>query len=213
MVFPVVTYGYESWTMKKAECWRIDAFELWCWRRFLRVPWMQEIKPVNPKGNQSRIFIGSTVVEAPILWPPNVKSWLIGKDPDAGKEWRKKEKGVAKDEIVRYHHWLNGHGFEQTQRSRRSGEPGMLQSMGLERAGHNLATEQNVKSGLAWWLSDKESPCQCRRHWLDPWVRKIPWRRKWQRTPVFLPGKSHGQRSLAGYSPWGLRKIWTRLSN
>jgi len=82
----------------------------------------------------------------------------------------------------------------------------MLQSMGLERAGHNLATEQNVKSGLAWWLSDKESPCQCRRHWLDPWVRKIPWRRKWQPTPVFLPGKSHGQRSLVGYSPWGRKE-------
>ena len=56
---------------------------------------------------------------------------------------------------------------------------------------------------LPWWLSGKESACQCRRPGFDPWVRKSPWRRKWQPTPVFLPGKSHGERSLAGYSPWG----------
>ena len=59
--------------------------------------------------------------------------------------------------------------------------------------------------GLPWWLSGKESACQCRRCGFDPWVRKIPWRRKWQPTPVFLPGESHGQRSLAGDSPWGQR--------
>ena len=78
MVFPVVIYGYESWTVKKAER-RIDAFELWCWRRFLRVPWRlksKEIKPVNSKGNQSWVFTGRTDVEAEtlILWPPDVKS-------------------------------------------------------------------------------------------------------------------------------------------
>ena len=57
--------------------------------------------------------------------------------------------------------------------------------------------------GLPRWLSDKEFACQCKRHGFDPWVKKVPWRRKWQPIPVFLPGKSHGQRSLAGYSPWG----------
>ena len=56
---------------------------------------------------------------------------------------------------------------------------------------------------LPWWLSGKEPACQCRRHRFNPWVRKMPWRRKWQPTPVFLPGKCHGERSLAGYSPWG----------
>ena len=61
-------------------------------------------------------------------------------------------------------------------------------------------------TGLLWWLSDKEFTCQCRRHRFDPWVRKTPWRRKWQHTSVFLPGKSHGQRSLAGYHPWGCKK-------
>ena len=89
MVFLVVTYGCESWTIKKAECRRIDAFELWCWRRLLRVPWTaKEIQPVHPKGKQSWIFIGSAKAEAEtsILWPPDPKNWLTGKDPDAGKD-------------------------------------------------------------------------------------------------------------------------------
>ena len=76
MIFPVVMYGCESWTIKKAEHQRIDAFELWCWRRLLQRVLCKEIKPVNPKGNQPCIFIGRTVAEAeaPILWPPDVKS-------------------------------------------------------------------------------------------------------------------------------------------
>ena len=78
MVFPVVMCGCESWTIKKAERRRIDAFELWCWRRLLRVPWRdcKEIQPVHPKGDQSWVFIGRTVFEAesPILWPPDAKS-------------------------------------------------------------------------------------------------------------------------------------------
>ena len=97
-VFPVVMYGCESWTIKKAERQRIDAFELWSWRRLLRVPLdCKEIQPVHPKGSQSWILIGRTDVEAetPILWPPHAKSWLIGKDPDAGKDWRQEEKGLT----------------------------------------------------------------------------------------------------------------------
>ena len=70
MVFPVVMYGCESWTMKKAERQRIDAFELWCWRRLLRVPWTA----VHPKGDQSWVFIGRTDAEVPILWPADAKS-------------------------------------------------------------------------------------------------------------------------------------------
>ena len=73
----------------------------------------KEIKPVNPKGNQPWIFTGRTYAEGPILWPPNVKSWFIGKDPDAGKDGGQ-EKGVAEDKMVGWHHWLNGHEFEQT---------------------------------------------------------------------------------------------------
>ena len=116
MGFPVVVYGCESWTIKKAECQRIDAFELWCWRRLLDC---KGIKLVNPKGNQSWIFIGRTgaETEAPIFWPPDANNWLTGKDPDAGKDWRQEEKGMTEDEMVGWHHYINGHEFEQAPRS------------------------------------------------------------------------------------------------
>ena len=112
MVFPVVMYGCENSTMKKAEHWRINAFELWRWRRPLDC---KEIQPVHPKENQSWIFVGRTDAEAetPILWPPDANNWLIGKDPDAGKYWRQEEKGTTEDEMVGWHHWPNGHVFEQ----------------------------------------------------------------------------------------------------
>ena len=73
----------------------------------------KEIKPVNHKGNQSWMFIGRTYAKAPILWPPDVKNWLIGEDPDAGKDWRREEKGVTEYEMFGWHHWLDGHEFEQ----------------------------------------------------------------------------------------------------
>ena len=74
----------------------------------------KDIKPVDPKGNQSWIVTGRTdaEAEAPILWPPDAKNWLIGKDPDAGKDWRQEEKGTTEDEMAGWHHWLNGHEFE-----------------------------------------------------------------------------------------------------
>ena len=114
--FPVVMYGCESWTIKKAEHWRIDAFELWCGRRLLRVLWAARMQPVHPTGDQSWVFIGRTDVEAetPMLWLPDVKSWLIWKDPDAGKDWGREEKGTTEDEVVGWHYWLNGHGFGWT---------------------------------------------------------------------------------------------------
>ena len=97
-------YGCASWTIKKAEHQRIDGFELWCWRRLESPLDCKEIQPVNPKGNQSWIFIGRTDAEAetPILWPPDAKSWLIGKDPDAGKDWGQEEKGRQRMR------WLDG---------------------------------------------------------------------------------------------------------
>ena len=113
MVFPIVMYGCESWTVKKAECWRIDAFELWCWRTLESPLDCKDIQPVHPKGDQSWVFIGRTDVEneTPILSPPDVKSWLIGKDPDAGKYWGQEEKGMTEDEVVGWNHWLNEHEF------------------------------------------------------------------------------------------------------
>ena len=114
--FPVVLCGCDSWIIKKAECWRIDAFKLWCWRNCLRIPWTVEIKPVNPKGNQPWIFIGRTdaEAEAPVFWTPHAKSQLIGKNPNAGKYLGQEEKGAIENEIVGWYHWLNGHEFDQT---------------------------------------------------------------------------------------------------
>ena len=119
MVFPVVMYGCESWTEKKAERWKFDDFELWSWRRPLRVPWTarksNHLKGnLHPKGDQSWEFIGRTDAEAetPILWLPDVKSWLIGKDPDSGRDWGQEEKGTTEDETAGWHHWLDGHEFE-----------------------------------------------------------------------------------------------------
>ena len=139
MVFPVVMYGCESWTIKKAERQRIDAFDLWCWRRLLRVPWTarRSFQPVHPKGSQSWIFIGRTDAEAetPILWPPDAKSWLIGKDPDAGQDWGQEEKGTTEEEMVGHHYRLDGHEFEQALGAvmgSSSGKPGVLQSMGSQ---------------------------------------------------------------------------------
>ena len=100
MVFPVVMYRCESWTIKKAEHWRINAFELWCWRRLESPLDCKETQPVHPKGNQSWIFIWRTdaEAEAPIPWT-DAKNWLLGKVPDAGNDWRQ-EKGMMKDETV-----------------------------------------------------------------------------------------------------------------
>ena len=111
MVFPIVIYGCEIWTIKKAECLRIDVvFEETLECSF----YFKEIKPVNPKGNQPWIFIVRTDDEAetPINWPPDAKNWLIWKVPNAGKDWRQKEKGMTEDEMVGWHHQLNGHEFE-----------------------------------------------------------------------------------------------------
>ena len=110
-------YGCESWTVKKAEHWRIDAFELWCWRRLLRVPWTARRSNQSIlKGDQSWVFIGRTDAEAetPILWPPHVKSWLAGKDPEAERDWGQEEKGTTEDGMAGWHHRFNGHEFEWT---------------------------------------------------------------------------------------------------
>ena len=108
-------YRCEIWTIEKAECQRIDQTVVL--DKTLENPLdSKEIKPVHPKGNQPWIFIGRTDTEvgAPILWLPDAKRGLIGKDSDARKDWGKEEKEVIEDEMFRWHHWLNGHEFEQT---------------------------------------------------------------------------------------------------
>ena len=144
--FPVVMYGCESWTMKKAEHQRIDAFQLRCWKRLESPLDCMAIKPMNPKGNQSWIFIGraDAEAEASILWPPDANCWFTGKDPDIGKDWRQ-EKRIIEHETVdnitdpMYMSLVSSGSWWWT------GKPGVLQSMGSQRVRHNLVTEQQQK--------------------------------------------------------------------
>ena len=134
MVFPVVMHRCESWTKKKAQLRRIDALELWCWRRLETPLDSKEFKPVNPKGNQSWIFTGRTDAEAetPVLWPPDAKSWFIRKDSDARKDRRQEEKGPQRMR------WLNDitdlmdMSLSKPQEIVQERKPGMLQSMGSQ---------------------------------------------------------------------------------
>ena len=107
-------YGCESWIIKKAEHWRIDAFELWCWRRLLRVPWTARRSSQSILHEISPEYSLDAEAEALILWPPDAKNWLIWKDPHAGKGWRQEDKGMTEDEMVGWHHWFSGHEFEPT---------------------------------------------------------------------------------------------------
>ena len=118
------SYGFSS---SHVQMWELDHKESWATKNLcLQIVVLEKtlespldskkiIKPVNAKGNQPQVFTGKINVEAPILWPPDAKSWLVGKDPDAGKEWQQ-EKGVTEIEMVGWHPWLNGHEFEITQR-------------------------------------------------------------------------------------------------
>ena len=115
IIFPVVMYGCESWTIKKAECQRIDAFKLWCWRRLLRVPWTARrsdqaiLKEINPEYSLKGLMVK---LKRQYFGQPDAKSWLIGKDPDAGKDWGQEEKGLTENQMVGWRHWLHGHEFE-----------------------------------------------------------------------------------------------------
>ena len=137
------------WYLNYKESW---ALKNWCFWTLLLEKTLEspldckEIQPVHSKGDQSWVFTGRTDVEAeiPILWPPHAKSWLIWKHPDAGKDWGQKEKGTTEDEVVGWHHQLNGHEFYVGFRSWWwTGRPGMLQLMGLQRVRHDRVTELN----------------------------------------------------------------------
>ena len=116
MVFPIVMYRCESWTVKKAECWRTDAFELWCWKRLLRVPWTAKrsnqsiLKEINPEYSLEGLMLKLKLQYfGHLMW----RTDSLGKKPDAGKDWRLEEKGMTEDKIVGWHYQLNGHEFEQ----------------------------------------------------------------------------------------------------
>ena len=147
MVFPVVMYGCESWIIKKAERWRIDAFELWCWRRLLRVPWTARrsnqsiLKEISPEYALQGLKLKLKLQY--FGHPPDVKNWLIGKDPDAGKDWRQEKKGITGWDgwMASPTRWIwvcasSGDWWW-------TGTPTVLQSMGSQRVRHNWETELN----------------------------------------------------------------------
>ena len=143
IVYPVVMYGCEIWTIEKAEQWRIDAFVLWFWRRLLRVPWTARrsnqsiLKEISPEYSLEGLMLKLKLQ----YWPPDVKNWLIGKDRDAGKDWRLEEKGTTEwdnwmpSPTQWIWVWVNSRNWLWI------GKPGMLQSMGLQRVRHNWVTE------------------------------------------------------------------------
>ena len=183
MVFPVVTCGCESWTVKKVECQKIDAFELWCWRRLLRVPWdCREIQPVHPKGDQSWVFIGRTDVEAETLntlatsgeelthWK---RPWCwegLGAGGEGGdRGWDGWMALPTRWAWV----WVNSGSWWWT------GRPGVLRFMGLQRVGHDWVTEliwtelrtSYQISVVVQWLRIR---LLCRGQDFDAWFGKIP---------------------------------------
>ena len=115
MVFPVVMYGCESWTIKKTEHRRNDAFELWCCRKLLRVPWtarrsnQSTLKEISPEYSLEGLMLK---LKLQYFWTPDAKNQLTGKDPDAGEYRRQQEKGMTEDEMVGWHHQRDGHEFE-----------------------------------------------------------------------------------------------------
>ena len=180
---------WESWTIKKAEHWRIDAFELWCWRRLFRVLWaarrsnqsiLKEISPEYPL-EELRLKLNT-----PILWPPDAKSCLIVKDPDAGKDWRREEKGTTEDEMApptqRTWVWARFGSWWWT------GKHGVLQSMGSQTVGHDWPTELNWRqAGKAenldkhWYFSLASEIC--RRNLQAGNSHKISMLQFWGRIP------------------------------
>ena len=149
----MVMYGCESWTVKKVDCWRIDAFELWCWRRLLRVPWTARksnqsiLKEIQPWDFFRR---NDAKAETPVFCPPHAKSWLIGKDSDAGRDWGQEEKGTTEDEMAGWHHWLDGRESEWTL-GVGDGQGGLAccDSWGHS-VGHDWATEPNLITMSMW---------------------------------------------------------------
>ena len=212
MVFPVVMYGCEKWTVKKAEHWRIDAFELWCWRRLLRVPWTERqsnqsiLKEMSLEYPLERLMLklkllkfGHRMQRTDSLEKTLTLGMMEGRRRRDDKGW---DVWMASPNQWTWA-WVS---------SEIVGGQGSLdccmQSMGSQRVGHDWATELNLTEcvyvRLPSGASGKEPDCQCRRHkrcGFDPSVRKISWKRAQEPTLVFLPGESSGLRSLEGYSP------------
>ena len=151
MIFPLVMYGCESWTIKKAEHRIIDPFELWCWRRLLRVPWTARrsnqsiLKDISPEFVNWKEWCWSWNSNT---LPPDAKNGLTGKDTNARKDWRQEEKGMTEDEIVGWHHWLDVHDFEQA--------PGVGERLGSLVCYSPWGLKE---SDMSEWLKNNSTPC------------------------------------------------------
>ena len=157
------SYGFSSghvwmWQLDYKESW---APKNWCFwtvvlEKTLESPLdCKEIQPVHPKGNQSWIFNGRTnaETETPILWPPDLKNWLIGKNPDAEKDWRQEEKGRTEDEVVGWHHWPDGHEFEQASVMDREGWHAAVHGVAKSHTQLTDWTELIWNFQFLWWFS------------------------------------------------------------
>ena len=139
-------YACENWTKRRVEYQRIDAFKLWCWRKLLRIPWTAK------RSNQSMLKEINVNIHwkdwcwswNSSIWLPNVKSWLTGKDSDAGKDWGQEKKGTTEDKMVGCHHWLNGHELEHSKRVWRTGKPAYCSPWGCKKS--DKTEQQQYKS-------------------------------------------------------------------
>ena len=192
MGFPLVMCGCESWTIKKAEHRRIDAFELWCWRRLLRVPWTARrsnqsiLKEISPGCSLEGLILKLKLQSfGHLMWRADSleKTLMVGKIEGRRRKGRQRVR------------WLDG-----ITNSMDMGL-GELGELVMDREAWHAAVHGVAKSRTRLKWTE-----QWGRPGFDPWVMKIPWRRKWQSTPVLLLGKSHGRRSMVGYSPWGRKE-------
>ena len=168
-------YGCKSWTIKKAECQKIDAFRLLCWRRLLRVPWTARSQTIQ-SWRKSNLNIHwkytGAVAEAPIRWPPDVKNQLMVNDPDAGKDWGQEKREREDDGWMAsptQWTWV----WANSRRWWRTVKPGMLQSMGLQSVRHNWATEHHHQPSTN-GSAVKTLPANAGEGRFDSWVWKIP---------------------------------------
>ena len=233
MLFPVVMYGCESWTIKKAESWRLDAFEVWCWRRLLRVPWTVStsnqsiLKEISPEYSLEGLMLK-------LKLKLQYFGHLMQRTDSFEKTWcwerlRVEEKGMTEDEMVGWHHWLSGHESEQT-RGVGDGQGGlvccslwghrqldMTEWLNWTEIIRTTSSLYYFNSLIAQLMEKAMAPHSSTLAWKIPWMEEaggpqsigslrvrhdwvtslslftfMHWRRKWQPTPVFLPGESQG---------------------